>query len=109
MWTPLVMTRGDSRTFTITLTTDGFPLDLTDADVWFTVAGVFSKRLGAGITVDDPTTGVVVVAVDPADTEQLPGRVSTRFDLQVKLADGTVSTPRKGRFVIVPDATRTTV
>jgi hypothetical protein len=72
----LVHIRGDSGSFEVTLTdTNGDPLDLTGASVQFTVDGLLDKSLGDGITV------------------------------QVTLSDGTVRTPIRGLFVLVPDVT----
>ena len=101
----LTMMRGDSRTFTVTMTDSaGDPYDLTDAVVQFTVDNLFEKTVGAGIVVSDPETGVAVVTVDPDDTEGA-GRRAYRYDVQVTLSDGTVRTPLRGLFVVVPDVT----
>ena len=103
----LTMTRGDTRTFTVTVTNDaGAPLDLTSASLDFTVCDLFDKSLGDGIAVDTPATGVAVITVDPADTEDSGDRRrSYPYDLQVTLADGSIKTPLSGRFVVIPDVT----
>ena len=103
----LIVVRGDSHTFTLTLTdTAGAPLDLTDADLTFTVKDMFAKTVGAGITVSAPLTGVATVEVDPADTEGAPDyRREYRYDTQVDLSDGTRVTPIRGKFIVLPDVT----
>jgi len=103
----LTMTRGDTRTFTVTMTDDaGDPYDLTDASVDFTVGDLFDKSVGDGITVADPETGVAVITVDPDDTNGASDyRRAHRYDVQVTLADGTVKTPLRGLFVVTPDVT----
>jgi len=103
----LTMTRGDTRTFTVTMTDAvGAPFDLTDADVAFSVEDLFSKSVGDGIVVADPETGVAVITVNPADTEGVEDRRrSYRYDVQLTLADGSVKTPLRGQFVVTPDVT----
>jgi hypothetical protein len=104
----LSVIRGDSETFTLILTDeDEEPLDLTDADLRFTVEGLLTKNLGDGIVVDDPLTGAGVITIDAGDTASAPGRrTAYRYDLQVTLSDDTVKTPVRGLFVVLPDVTR---
>ena len=103
----LVMTRGDTRTFTVTMTDSaGDPYDLTDADVAFTVGDLFDKSVGDGIAVDDPESGVAVITVGPTDTESASDtRRAYHYDVQVTLSDGSVKTPLRGLFVVTPDVT----
>lgn len=106
----LTMMRGDSRTFTITLTDSaGDPYDLTGASLWFTVGNLVEKTVGDGITVETPANGVATIDFVPADTESVSDvRRAYRYDVQVKLSDGTVKTPIRGLFVITPDVTTET-
>ena len=106
----LTMMRGDSKTYTVTISDSaGDPYDLTGASVWFTVDDLFEKTLADGIAVTAPLTGVAVVTIDPEDTEDARDyRSSYRYDVQVKLADGTVKTPIRGLFVLTPDVTTAT-
>lgn len=101
------MVRGDSVTLSLTLTDSvGAPYDLTAADITFTVDDLITKTVGAGITVADPLTGVAAIALDPADTEDCPDiRAAYRYDVQITLSSGSVKTPIRGLFVVLPDVT----
>jgi hypothetical protein len=103
----LIMIRGDSNEYVLTLTDNaGTEYDLTGAAVSFIVGGLFTKTLGDGITVSDPTSGVAVIAVDPADTAGSPDQHTTyRYNVQITLADGRVKTPVRGLFIVLPDVT----
>jgi hypothetical protein len=105
----LTMTRGDSRTYSVTISDlEGDPYDLTGASVWFTVDGLIEKQVGSGIEIETPASGVAVVTIDASDTEDVPDRRTVyRYDVQIQLADGTVKTPIRGLFVITPDVTTT--
>lgn len=108
MRTDLTMTRGDSREFSVTVSdAAGDPYDLTDATISFTVDDLFdAKTVGAGITVTAPETGVAVITIDPADTEDAPDRrTAYDYDVQIILADGRVKTPLRGLFIVLPDVT----
>jgi hypothetical protein len=100
----LTVIRGNDDTLTVTLT--GLP-EGGIIDAWFTVAGLFEKRLGDGLTIDDPEEGDCTVTLTPADTDGAPpSRVAYPFDLQVELADGGgIKTPVRGRFIVLPDTT----
>ena len=99
--------RGDSGSFEVTLTDSaGAPLDLTGASVAFTVKNLIEKTIGDGIEVDTPLTGEAVITLTPEDTEDASDhRRSYPYDVQVTLGDGTVRTPIRGLFVLVPDVT----
>jgi hypothetical protein len=99
--------RGDSQTYDLDFVdANGDPIDLTDCDIWFTVEDLFEKRLGTGITSASPLTGVATVTVDPADTEDCPDyRVRYRYDAQLELIDGSIKTPIRGWFTVLPDVT----
>lgn len=100
----ITMTRGDTRTLTLTLTdAAGDPYDLTGATVRMTVGDLFDKAIGDGIAVASPATGVAVITVNPDDTENANGRRSYPYDVEVTFVDGTVVTPILGRFVLRPD------
>lgn len=101
----ITMTRGDTRTFTVTMSDNaGDPYDLTDAEVAFTVDDLFDKSVGDGIAVADPESGVAVITVTSADTEDASDyRRAYRYDVQVTLSDGSVKTPIRGLFVLTPD------
>jgi hypothetical protein len=103
----LTMTRGDSRTYSVTISDlEGEAYDLTGASVWFTVHDLIEKQVGSGIEIEAPETGVAVVTINPEDTEDVPDRRTVyRYDVQIQLADGDVKTPVRGLFVITPDVT----
>lgn len=102
----LTVTRGDSQVLELALT--GLPEDgLTDAEVTFTVGHLLTKSVGDGIAVDDPLTGEAVITIDAGDTSAAPAhRTTYPYDVQVTLPDGTVKTPIRGLFIVLPDVTR---
>jgi len=102
----LVMVRGDSQVFLLTLV--GLPdTGLADCDVWFTVEGLLAKRLDDGITVDDPSGAEATIAIEPGDTAGVASaRREYPYDVQVQLPDGSIKTPVRGTFVVLPDVTR---
>lgn len=99
--------RGDTVALSVTVTDSaGLAYDLTGAAVVMTVGDLFSKSVGDGITVAAPATGVASIAVDPADTQDAPDqRVAYPYDVQITLADGSVKTPIRGQFIVLPDVT----
>jgi hypothetical protein len=108
-------TRGDSARFLLTLTEDGDPLDLTDAEVWMTAKrhlrdtdadAVFQKSVGDGITITDDAGGLAQVDLEPGDTSALPTRVMRlHYDVQVKTQEDRVLTPISGTLTVSPDVT----
>ena len=106
----IVVTRGDTKELTLTLVDDqGGPYDLTNVDVWFSVGSLLSKRLGAGIAVPTPALGVATITLDAGDTGSAPDhRQSYPYDVQLELANGSIVTPLRGRFIVVPDVTTET-
>jgi hypothetical protein len=105
--TNLTVVRGDTRELTVTVSdAAGLVYDLTGADIWFTAGTLISKRLGDGIVSADPETGVAVITIVPADTSPAPSHRSTYpYDVQIKLVDGTIRTPIRGLFIVLPDVT----
>jgi hypothetical protein len=117
--TRLSITRGDTRVFTITLTdADEEALDLTGMSVTFTAKrtrfdsdedAVIAKSIGSGIVVDEPTSGVALMTLDPEDTEALPARTHRLYyDVQVVDVLGVVVTPLADIVEIRPDVTQDT-
>ena len=103
----LVMVRGDTRTFDLSdlVDFDGLAYDWAGATVTFTVDGLFEKTRGAGIAIDE-SSETVTLTVSGDDTTGAPDhRRAYRYDVQVVLSDGTVETPRRGQFVVLPDVT----
>lgn len=78
--------------------------DLTGAlDAWFTLKelptdpdadAVISKRLGAGIAITTPTSGIVEVFPSAAETAALVADLAYFGDLRVKTAGGFIVTSR---------------
>jgi hypothetical protein len=103
----LTVIRGDSRELTVTVSdAAGLVYDLTGADIWFTAGTLVSKRLGDGIVCDDPETGVAVITIEPGDTSRAPShRTAYLYDVQIKLVDGSIRTPIRGLFIVLPDVT----
>lgn len=109
------ITRGDSRTLSGAVTLSGEPFNLTSCDIWFTVKyrytdddddAVFQKTVGDGITVTNPTAGLITIDINPADTEDIP-KVKTIlvYDLQIKNSGGSKWTSASGNIVVNPDVT----
>jgi hypothetical protein len=110
------MTRGDSATFSGTVTLGGDPYDLSGAaHMWFTAKNkyvdsdedaVFQKTLDDGITVVSPTAGLYSVAIVPADTEDVPkAKTILVWDVQIEDSEGNIYTMASGKLVINPDVT----
>lgn len=111
------ITRGDDATLTVTVTDPaGAPFALDGKTLWFTAkrkysdpdeAAVIAKKSGEGIELlGDP--GKAVVAINAADTANLPNRETTLV-CDVQLLDGTkVRTVARDTLTVEPDVTRTT-
>lgn len=124
--TDLVMYRGDDRSFTMTVTDNGGPLDLAGATVRFTAKrkladadddAVIALDSGTGgVVITDAPGGVVRVDVGSADTAGLTKDEKLFWDLQVKDAAGKVRTSPDasltattlGTLRVRVDVTRTT-
>jgi hypothetical protein len=108
--TDLSITRGDTRTFTHTITRSAVAVDLTGATLSFMVKtdayqadvdAVITKTIGSGIVVSAPATGVAVTTVLPANTSGLAaGRLDYIWELVMTEANGVVTTVERGAFVI---------
>lgn len=111
-WT---MVAGDSRTLRFTVTgDDGAVADLTGASSvrWgcvrrlangsFVAPPAVTKTLGTGVTLVDPSGGIIEVTLSPADTAALPGG---RYYHQLELtsAAGGVATLATGTLTLAPD------
>lgn len=112
----LAAVRGDTETYELALTNGAGALDLTDADITFTVKrrlddddldAVIQKTVGDGITITGATEGEATLVIDPVDTADLPSHaVRLYYDLQVTV-DGQTKTPLQGRLTVRPDVTTT--
>lgn len=111
----------DNRTLTVTVhATDGTPVDLTDAKVWFTVkarmtdldsaAVIQKKNPEAGgsedeIHVTDPSNGVLEIYLVPADTESVDPATYV-YDVQVTLISGKTYTVVRDKITFKEDVTK---
>ncbi len=109
--------RGDTKSWTITISHDGDLVDLTGAKIWMTAmrsqrgSRVFQRTSedGEGIIIDpdqDANTGQATIKLASSSTSDLPNEVVTLYyDIQVLTAAGDLSTDIYGDLVVTPDAT----
>jgi hypothetical protein len=106
------MFRGNSKTWTLTVTNNSVPVDITSVDLYFTAktsedttTQVFQKTVGAGITITDGVGGIASVKLEPTDTTGIPSRV-TKLLYDIEYDNGTdIYTIDKGTLTIKPDIT----
>jgi hypothetical protein len=113
----LSMKRGDTRRYTITVTRNGAPEDISSpAELWFTAKTVLSlpdsqatiqkTTVGAGgITVTDGPGGIALLTIDPADTSALTADAVLSYDVQLKTSSADIETIDAGELRISLDAT----
>lgn len=92
----LEMWRGDDRTYTMTATIGGSPLNLTGAAMRFTAklavedadaaAIIGPLTVGSGITITDAPNGVFTVAIPAAETIGLTEETSTLWDVEITIS-----------------------
>jgi hypothetical protein len=106
------VTRGDSASFTITVTVGGVPLDLRLMNTALVFAAreipgdaiVLSKSIGSGITVEPGNPGnVATLKLDPGDTSGIDAPTILAYDVQLTEPDARVTTVVGGRITITPD------
>lgn len=105
------MTRGDSSAYTITFRqANGVAYNITGWTITFTLKSSYelpdaSLTLQKVITVhSDPTNGISVLNLAPADTQLLPSRIYD-YDIVVTTSGGDVYTLLKGKFDLQYDVT----
>jgi hypothetical protein len=117
------MYRGDDRTFVLTLTADGAPMDLSAATIRFTARRritdepLIELTLGTGIAlVTDGTDGQIALSIARAVTEPFEGRVDFVWDLEITSGDvvrtwpeSSAGAPELGRLQVLVDASRPVV
>jgi hypothetical protein len=110
----LTLTRGDSRTYTLTFKdADQVAYNITGWVIYFTLktnenvadASASLRKIVTSHT--SPTTGVTAVALIPTDTDSLTAR-EYYYDIQVKTNDNKIYTVMKGKFILEGDVTRGT-
>lgn len=107
--------RGDDCVLNLTVMKGEVPADLTGCAVTFTArhfanaqSVVFSKDTLDGIEIDpDPTTGRATIAVDAADTGDLPRKTALAYDVQVVDSESFTHTIAAGTLTVLADVTRT--
>jgi hypothetical protein len=107
------MYRGDTRRFTLTITRDGVPENLTGAEIDLsfkeTIDSVeaFHKSIGSGVEVTNLLGGIAVVTILPIDTSAMvfSKRASLVFDVQLTTSAGDVETIARGTLIIEQDVT----
>lgn len=114
----LSMTRGDTFSFTLTVTQSGAVYNLTGCSIRMTAkydpadvdaSKVFVRTIGSGITVASPATGIAVVALAAASTSSLPAvPVPLFYDIQVTDGSSNIFTVVSGTLTVLPDISITT-
>lgn len=114
----VTMYRGDTRLLDFVITRAGVVVDLTNATVWFTakrsltdadVDAVFQLYSPSnGVQITGATYGEVRVTIPPSATDALTKSEALYWDLQVKEANGNISTTASGTLLVKLDVTRTT-
>lgn len=104
---PDIFTGDTFKAYTITLTRNGTPLDLTGHDlrIWFrrgSTTGPVGKELsiGSGITIIDGPAGVI--RIDPFQVEMIAGKYYHDFHFDLDTGDETLV---KGTMKVIEDVT----
>jgi hypothetical protein len=104
--------RGDSDNFTIEISHNGVPLDLTGWTVWFTVRKEWVNQnivddedalISRKITKFD-TIGQVPIRITPEETTVKAGEY--HYDIQYKQPNGTIKSSDPYKYTIKNDITR---
>jgi gamma-glutamyl:cysteine ligase YbdK (ATP-grasp superfamily) len=102
------MRKGDTLILEFTVTENSTAKDITGATVkWqaartVTSASVVSKSTGSGITLTDPTNGVLQVSIASADTKDLSA-TEYHHELEVTDASSNIHTAAVGTMTLVED------
>ncbi len=110
----LTMRRGDTATYTVTVTQAGAAYNLTGSIMRFTAKWAFTDSDGdalfartspsSGITFTNAAGGIASVTLAPANTSTLPGsEVRLNYDIQVTDGSGNVYTVIDGLLIVLPD------
>lgn len=109
--------RGDTQAWTVVVTKDALPVDLTGATLTMTAkrsyaasTTVFTRTTGGqGVVIDADQTvnkGKAVIKLATTSTSLLPADKSTlRYDIQVITAGGDTWTVSAGQLTVKPDVT----
>lgn len=116
----LIVYRDNTRVVTMTATLNGAPVDLTGAQLWFTVkykntwktdpdsAALFQLSTGAGtVTIQSPpTNGIATATILPSMTKALLQDAQFTYDWKVLDAVGNITTLEVGTLLVLSDVTR---
>jgi hypothetical protein len=112
----LIIIRGDDLALDIEFKDqDENPIDLTDCTVYFTVKRRFSDTDDEALIAEEITdhsdaeNGVTTLEISHTDTESLDitrDEYPFWWDLQIKEADGTITSTLAGNCYVKPDITR---
>jgi len=110
----LEIIRGDTTDITVTITDEnGSAVDITGATVYFTIKSKISdddsnSLIQKEITNHtDPINGKTTISLSATETAEFPPD-NYVWDLQIKFPDGTVTSAKYDKLVVLPDVTRTT-
>jgi hypothetical protein len=117
--TNLIMTRGDTYTFTLAVTQAGVAFNLTGCTLRMTAkynvtdldsAAVFSLTSpSTGIAITNAAAGLATVSIPPSGTSTLPGaQIPLFYDIQVTDSSSDVYTVASGTLYVQPDISITT-
>ncbi len=106
--------RGDTAPFTVTITDGSSAINVTGYDFKLSVdpapdpadatANLFSLTVGDGITLSDPTNGVITVTLSTARADQEPNVYF--YDLQWTDGTGFIRTIMQGQWEVQQDVTK---
>jgi hypothetical protein len=114
------MTRGDTKSFNLTLRLNNSAFNLSQKTLWFTakysdqdadVSAVIQKDSGtdSNLTITDESGGLATLKLIPIDTSGLPPYdVPLYYDLQAVDVNDDVFTVLRGTLLVKPDVTITT-
>lgn len=107
---------GDTHSIEVTVTEGGTPIPLTGLNAEFTAKLNKSdadnaltnirKSLGSGIQFTDPDNGVLLITIDPDDTEGLEKDTTFVWDVQLDDGPDDVFTAASGTMTFTVDVTK---
>lgn len=111
--------KGDTIVLDVTVVRDDVPVDLTNAEMWFTAKRKYTDldddaviRLGTagttltGVSITDAVNGKAVVDIPPDATDDLEaGTVTLLWDIQIEETGNVITTVASGRFALVDQVT----
>jgi len=80
----LTLYEGESKMITVSLSSEGIPVDLAGANIKYVAGDIIEKTVGNGITIMDAASGVFQLVINPIDTIGHAGS-SCQHDCSVRL------------------------